>query len=172
MQIPPDTARIDLEKSGQSILFIRLWKKGYNTDDAGAPDKEDLLEGALSLNDILAYIENQGFSVTVTGASARCLRGPVTRIDFVKQADGWHLKKFPAGWRATTRPMSDVIKTEDEIKQAIQWCKQNGWTVRENQGFSRAWKGAPKPVRTAEATRRMRAKATPDQRFADFAYDF
>lgn len=171
MDIPADTARIDVDNSIKTLLFIRLWKKGFNTDDAGAPDKEDLLEG-ITLHDVLDFIEKQGFSITVTGASARCLRGPVTRIDFVKQFDGWHIKKYPEGWRAATRPMSDALKAEDQIKQAVQWCKDNGWTVRENPGFTRAWKGAPKPVRTAEAIKHMRAHATSEQRFADFAYDF
>jgi len=172
--ISKDVARIDLEKVGFTTIFVRVWKKGYNADDAGAPDIEDMLDGgAESMVQLCAAVEAQGFSITMSGmAKARALRGEVTRVDFTKEVDGWHIKKYPHGWRATTRPMSNEIKTEDEIKQAIAWCRDHGWIIRENKGYSRAWKNKLMPVRTAEETRRLRAKATPEQRFADFAYDF
>ncbi|MDD2922132.1 MAG: hypothetical protein PHQ36_07585 [Anaerolineales bacterium] len=171
-KIQPDIARIDIERSGQTMLFVRAWKKGFNPDDAGSPAFEDLID-AISMTQVCAALEAQGFSVTMTSAAqARALRGEVTRVDFVKQTDGWHIKKYPHGWRASTRPMSDVVKSEDEINAAIHWCKEHGWTVRENPGLSRAWKGKPLPVRTAEAIRQIRTKATPEQRFANFLYDF
>jgi len=172
--IHKDIARIDLERTGNSVLFIRVWKKGYNPDDAGAPAFEEMLDGGIvSTSQICADIEAQGFSITMSGSQkARALRGEVTRVDFVKEVNGWHIKKYPQGWRATTRPMSDVIKAEDEIKQAIIWCRENGWIVRENKGYSRAWKNKLMPVHTTEEMRRLRANATPEQRFCDFAYDY
>lgn len=173
-KIPPDIARIDIDRASRTVLFIRAWKRGYNPDDAGAPTFEDMLDGRTeSTEQICAVLEAQGFSITISSSSkARALRGPTTRVDFVKQADGWHIKKYPEGWRATTRPVSDVVKTEEEIRAAIQWCRENGWIVRENPGFSRAWKDKLMPVRTAEATRQMRAKATNEQRKFNFLYDY
>ncbi len=172
--ISKDIARIDIEKVGFTTIFVRVWKRGYNAEDAGAPDIEDMLDGGTStVPQLCAVVEAHGFSITMSGANkARALRGEVTRVDFVRQVDGWHIKKYPHGWKATTRPMSDVIKSEDEIRQAIAWCREHGWIVRENKGYSRAWKRKLMPVHTAEEMRRLREKATSEQRSADFAYDF
>ena len=171
--IPGDIARIDIEQAGFTTIFIRAWKKGFNPDDAGAPDFEELVDaGLMSMSQVCAAVEEFGFSITIRGKRATALRGPVTRIDFIKQVDGWHIKKYPAGWRAATRPMSDEIKSEEEIKQAIAWCRENDWIVRENPGHSRAWKHKLLPVHTREEVRRLRANATSEQRFADFAYDY
>lgn len=172
--LPKDIARLDIERAGFTTIFVRVWKKGFNPDDAGAPDFEELVDGgAESMSQICAAVKAQGFSITMSGSNkARALRGEVTRVDFVKEVDGWHIKKYPHGWRASTLPMSDVVKPEEEIKQAIAWCMENGWIVRENKGHSRAWKNKLMPVRTREEMRRCRANATPEQRFCDFAYDF
>ncbi len=172
--ISKDIARIDIDRAGLTTIFVRVWKKGFNANDAGYPDFEDMLDGgAESMSQLCATVESQGFSITMNGKSfARALRGEVTRVDFAKQVDGWHIKKYPHGWRASTRPMSDEIKTEDEIKEAIRWCREHGWIVRERNGYSRAWRDKLMPVHTAEEMRILRLKATPEQRFADFAYDY
>lgn len=172
--ISKDIARIDIEKIGHTTIFVRVWKEGFDPYDAGAPDFEEMLDGGANTTaQIFSIIEAQGFSITMSGSQkGRALRGEVTRVDFVLEVNGWHIKKYPHGWKATTKPMSDVIKSEDEIKQAIAWCRAHGWIVRENKGYSRAWKNKIMPVHTAEQMRSLRAKATPEQRFADFAYDY
>lgn len=170
-KIPPDVARIDVERCGQTMLLVKAWKRGFDPNDAGAPAFEDFLD-AISIFGACDALKAQGFSVTMaTQGKARALRGPVTRIDFVKQTDGWHVRKYPAGWTASTHPMSDVVKPESEIREAIQWCRNNGWTVRDFENeIVRAWKGKPEPVHTAETIRRLRAKY-PITRKYDFAYD-
>lgn len=170
-KIPSDIARIDIEKTGSSTIFVRVWKNGFNPYDAGAPAFEDMLDGgSASMSQLCAAVEAHGFSVTMTGSSKiRALRGPVTRVDFVKQVDGWHIKKYPHGWLASTRPMSDQVKTHEEVKFAIEWCKSQGWAIYDFKGeVIRAWKGKPMPVHTAETIRSLRIKH-PNERY-DFAY--
>lgn len=170
-KIPNDVARIDIEKTGASTIFVRVWKKGFNPDDAGSPAFEDMLDGgSSSMSQICGMVEAQGFSMTMTGSSkARALRGPATRIDFVKQDDGWHIKKFPHGWRASTRPMSDQVKSYEDVMSAVEWCKSHGWSIYDFKGeVIRAWKGKPMPVHTAETIRILRTKHKHDH--YDFAY--
>ncbi|MBK8467707.1 MAG: hypothetical protein IPL32_17980 [Chloracidobacterium sp.] len=171
--IQPDIARIDIERVGETTIFVRVWKVGFNPSDAGSPAFEDMLDGqAESMSGLCSIVEAQGFSITMNGSKkARALRGPVTRIDFVKQVDGWHIKKYPRGWRASTKPMSDVIKSDEEINAAIAWCRTNGWSIRDFRGeIIRAWKGNPVPVHTAETTRRLREKY-PNDRLHNFLFD-
>lgn len=168
-KISKEFARIDIEKVGFTTIFVRVWKNGYNPNDAGAPAFEDMLDaGAFSMSGICATVEAQGFSVTMTGSNkARALRGPVTRVDFVKQSDGWHIKKYPHGWRASTRPMSDQVKSYEEVIAAIEWCRENGWSICDFKGeVIRAWKGKPVPVRDADSIRKIRNK------YPNAQYDF
>lgn len=171
--LPKNIARVDIERTGETVVFARLWKQGFNVDDAGAPAIEEMFDGKTeSFAQICAALELQKFSVTAYSATrAQALRGPVTRVDFINQFDGWHIKKYPSGWKADTRPMSDVIKTEEEINSAIAWCESNGWTVRKTKTSVRAFKGVIKPVHDASTIKAMRSRATPDQRFYDFAFD-
>lgn len=164
-----DVARVDIEKAGQTMLVVRAWLKGFSIKDAGAPAFEDMID--VSMLQACKALEDQGFAVTVyTKERVYALRGPITRVDFVRQADGWHIKKFPYGWQASTRPLSDVVKSEEEIRQAIQWCKEQGWTVYDFEGeIIRAWRGKPMPVHNAESIRRLRTKY-PHAHQYDFAY--
>jgi len=181
--LPKDIARVDLERTGETVCFMCLWKKGFNASDAGAPAIEEMFDGgSTSMSTLCAALEAQGFSVTMTTSSkARALRGEVTRVDFVKRADGWHILKYCYGWTATTRPVSDVLKTENEINAAIAWCENKGWIIRKWSGGARAWKDKLHPVRNANGIRAMRRQAQTElQRgavgtnkiFYDFAFDF
>jgi hypothetical protein len=183
-KLPQDIALVDIDRTGETVMFARIWKNGYNVDDAGAPDSEEMFDGKLdSMSMICAALEAQGFSITMNGTSkARALRGPITRVDFVHQSDGWHIKKYCAGWTAKTRPVSDVVKTEEEVNAAISWCDEHKWSVRKWDGGARAFRGAPKPVRDANTIRAMRRRAEEELRrgvgvgtnkiFYDFAFDF
>lgn len=168
-KLPKDVARVDIEKAGQTMLSVRVWLKGFSLNDAGSPAFEDMID--ISMLQACKTLEDQGFAVTVyTKERVYALRGPVTRVDFVKQNDGWHIKKYPYGWKASTQPMSDVVKTEEEIKQAIQWCKDQGWTIYDFEGeIIRAWKGKPIPVHDTKSIKKLRAKY-PRARQYDFAY--
>lgn len=181
--ISKDIARIDIDRAGFTTIFVRVWKKGFNASDAGAPDFEDMLDGGTeSMSQLCAAVEAQGFSITMSGSNkARALRGEVTRVDFAKRADGWHIVKYCYGWTAKTRPMSDVLKSEEEINSAIAWCETHGWTIRKWDSGARAWKDKLRPVRDANGIRAMRRKAEDElQRgavgtnkiFYDFAFDY
>lgn len=183
--LPKDIARVDIDRTGETVMFARIWKSGYRVEDPGAPDVEEMFDGKLeSMSMICASLEAQGFSITMSGNSkARALRGPTTRVDFVQRSDGWHILKYCAGWTAKTHPVSDELKTEEEVNAALSWCEKNKWTVRRWQGGARAFRGAPKPVRTANEIRAMRRHAEEEIRrggaklgtnkiFHDFAFDY
>jgi hypothetical protein len=113
----------------------------------------------------------------------RALRGETTRIDFTQANDGsFHVKNFPYGWTAKTKPISDEIKSESDYEQAILWCVASGWHVRRWPGGARAFKGAPQPVRDRASILTMRRKVEADmqngrtnhqfQSGFDFALDY
>jgi hypothetical protein len=86
----------------------------------------------------------------------RALRGEITRVDILQVAGKWSVRKYPYGWTAKTRPISQREMTDAEAATAIAWCKQHGWTVREFPGGARAWKGEVKPVRDASTIKMLR----------------
>ena len=153
--------RVDLEKVGQSSVIVRSWRAGWNRDDAGAPDVEDFIESG-SIPALLAEYEKQGFTVEMAHAGVgRALRGEITRVDFVREHDGWLVKKFPIGWSAKTRPLTTETKPADfDLESALAWCQSHGWTVYRWDGGARAWKGQPKPIRDRATILTMRRKLT------------
>jgi hypothetical protein len=177
---PKPITRIDLEMVGAgNLLTVRQWREGWREGDA--PDIDEMVEGSIMYK--LMEYEKQGFAVWMADSShGRALRGKVARVDFLKLDDGWHLQKFPHGWTAKTPAISDVLKTEAEIEAAIQWCQEQGWTVRRWNSGARAWKGEVKPVRDRAGIlamrRRVEAQFTrgenvgTNQIFYDFAFDY
>lgn len=165
--------RIDLEAVGASLVSVRQWREGWQDDGSTAPDMEELITGSIMF--LLMDYEKQGYTCEMCDrAHGRALRGKTTRVDFVKKPDGWHLQKWPHGWTAKTLPITDEIKTEEQIEAAIAWCEGNGWTVhRINSDKARAWKGQPKPVHDRKTILRMRRIAEEERRdfFVDFAFD-
>ncbi len=172
--------RIDLEKDGNDVK-VRQWFEGWVENDPA--DITETIENAYIVGLLMRY-ENQGYAVEMCDAThGRALRGKTTRIDFTQAADGsFHVRKFPYGWTAKTKPISDEIKSESDYEQAILWCVVNGWHVRRWPGGARAFKGAPQPVRDRASILTMRRKVEADmqqgrtnhqyQSGYDFALDY
>lgn len=172
--------RIDLEKCGDSVT-VRQWYEGWTE---GSPaDISESLPGGYIVGLLMRY-EKQGFTCEMADQdTGRALRGKITRVDLIKLPDGWHYKKFPYGWTAKTRPLTDEIKTDDEVLQIVEWCQARGWCVREWPGGYRAFQGgSPVPVRDGAAVRSIRRRVESDfsqgrtdgtnKRQFDFAFDF
>jgi hypothetical protein len=85
-------------------------------------------------------------------------RANVTRIDLYQQNDGTLVFKYAEGWTASTPAISrrTVPPEEKSFDDMLAWLQSNGWTVRTWPNGARAWKGAPKPVRTAGQIMRKR----------------
>jgi hypothetical protein len=110
----------------------------------------------------------------------RALRGKITRIDFEIKPDRVHVKKYPFGWTAKTRPIKQYEITPEEYQADLKWLKDHGWSMREWPGGSRAFKGDPLPVRTGSTIAYMRRQVErhfasgqldPRRQF-DLAFDF
>ena len=104
------------------------------------------------------------------------------RIDFLPCTAGTIVQKFEKQpWR--DRLISSEIKPQDfDLQAALEWCTNNGYTVRVGTWGARAWKGQPWVIRTREQIKRKRARAEdtafssqPDPHVTtlqiDFAYD-
>lgn len=169
--------RIDIEKAGTGML-VRYWREGWNEDCPTPPDYDEIVEGEIYR--LMMKYEDQGFTCEMCDSNhGRALRGKITRIDFVKLPDGWHIKKWPYGWTAKTQPMSDKVVPDAE--DAIKWCEDNGWNVRRWPEGARAFKGEPKPVRDTNGIWAMRHRVEKDlargnvgsnKMFFDFAFDW
>lgn len=176
--------RIDIERIGARLLNIRQWYSGWRDDGSSPPDIDEIVEGQ-TIPGLLASYEKQGYTCEMCDSThGRALRGTITRIDIIRMPDGWHSRKYPFGWTAKTRPLSDDIKSEAEIRQILEWCEAKKWTVRRWPGGARAFRGDPKPVRDRAAILAMRRRANEEMRsphqtgietgktFYDFAFDF
>jgi len=162
-------ARVDLERVGASSLIVRTWNEGYSAWDAGQADNEDFLDTG-SIQDILAGYEKQGFVVWMASAGqGRALRGVTTRVDIILTGESWVMKKYPYGWSAKTPAIETKHFNQVEADAAIQWLKQNKWTVLEWPGGFRAFKGKPMPVRDKYAIMSLRRKY--EQERINFNYD-
>lgn len=162
--------RVDIEAIGEGINRVSYWREGWQEGDPYG--SSELVQKPIMY--LLMDFEKQGFTCEMCDANhGRALRGKITRIDFVKILKEWRVRKYPFGWTAKTRPLSDVVKTEQQIQDAIAWCEQNGWNVHKNaDGSAIAYKGAVKPVTDRSAILRQRRQAQREHRdyFTDFAY--
>jgi hypothetical protein len=173
--------RIDLEAldaTGQMVR-VRQWADGWQEGDAPVRDNVDFDKSIIRR---LMDYESQGFTVEMCDAThGRALRGKTERVDFTQEADGWHVRKYPHGWTAKTKPLSHKIMTQADADLALQWCRDNGWNVRTWPSGARAFKGEVRPVRDRSAILTMRSKvkaqlyagATGTNKiFYDFAFDY
>jgi hypothetical protein len=148
--------RVDLVSEGEWVK-ISQWFDGWKPGD---PPAEQTSEKA-NIYQILASYEGQGFTVEMCDAThGRALRGEITRIDFQKIAGRWTIKKYPYGWTATTRPISEETKPAewDAEKEAFSWLEKNHWIVRTWPGGARAFKGEPMPIRDRLSIVRLRSR--------------
>jgi hypothetical protein len=173
-RIEPTATRYHFEVVNGKDLSLAVYLKGHK-----APDMFDYLPD-LRLLDVLKVLEQAGFAVRIYdhGSTAVALKDQPTRIDFLKEGDNWLCKKYAAGWTASTPPIETKQMTEQQIAEAIQWCKDRNWIVREFPGGARAWKGKLLPVRDRAAILSMARKikqsnlSRPDnRRLFDFAFD-
>jgi hypothetical protein len=149
LKIIPGMTRIDLERLDADVV-MRVWFGKWHEGDRA--EYSDYLAGA-RIESLLMQCEKAGFTVhMIDGQHGRALRGEITRIDFM---DG-KIRKYPWGWSASTRPIQERDATADEQAAGLQWCKENGWTVREWPCGGRAWKGEEKPVRDGITIQRLR----------------
>jgi hypothetical protein len=148
-----EITRIDFERTGTDVIvskWIGKWAEG------SAASMYDYLPAA-SIDRLLFECEKQGFTVEMMDNDhGRALRGEITRIDILIVAGKWTVRKFPYGWTAKTRPITEKELSEDQAQIAIAWCKEHGWAVREFPGGARAWKGEVKPVRDTATITRVR----------------
>jgi hypothetical protein len=172
--------RIDIERLDGQTLSVDSWLEGWQ--EGQSADRKEIIQGR-SIESLLFEFEKRGYTVEMASNSqGRALCGKTTRIDFIKLAGKFYVKKFPFGWTAKTRPIQETEKTEAEWEKAILWCESNGWNVRRWPDGARAWMGPVLPVRDAAGIRAMRRKAEAEfQRlenigtnkiFYDFAFDF
>lgn len=151
--------RIDLERVGANSLIVRKWNEGYSAWDAGQPDEEDFLDGG-SIQEMLSGYEKQGFTVWMaTAGKGRALRGLTTRVDIILEVDQWVMRKYPLGWSAKTPAIETKRFNQVEADAAVQWLRENKWTVLEWPGGFRGFKGKPMPVRDKYAIMSLRRKA-------------
>jgi hypothetical protein len=176
---PKPVTRIDLETVGIGLVSIRQWREGWHEGDAA--DIDDLTEGSIMFK--LMEYEKQGFAVWMAdGAHGRALRGKVTRVDFLKIGNEYHIRKYCYGWTAKTPAISDKVVDVQQWLAAAEWCQANGWNVRHWADGARAWKGEVKPVRDRAGILAMRRKVEAEyshgenigtnKMFQDFAFDY
>jgi hypothetical protein len=169
--------RIDVEQTPGGLL-VREWFEGWNQDATPPCDLSRTVNKNIGL--FMLDLQDAGYTCEMAdGTHGRALRGEITRIDFYKQADGWRVQKYPYGWTAKTRPIQEAVLAD--TADALRWCKDNGWVVREWPGGARAFKGKPYPVRDTAGIMSMRRKAEAEylggqtgtnKIFFDFAFDW
>jgi hypothetical protein len=91
---------------------------------------------------------------------------PIVRMDFRLEGNRWRVRKWLAGWMASTQPVADDLKPADWDPQiAWAWLKKHqptdhhdyeGWRVKRAGNFVRAWQGPVKAVRNGGQVTRMR----------------
>lgn len=177
MNIPADATRIDFERQNANVvtsIWLGRWPEGSAPAIVG-------FEERTRIETLLAECEKAGFTVEMMDAvHGRALRGRITRVDVLEIVAGeWHIRKYPHGWTARTRPLEEKIVSATYAKEAIEWMKLHGWTVREFPGGARGWNGEAKPVRDRSTIVRMRSQVRssyfrreldPRQQF-DLAFD-
>lgn len=161
------TTKLQIEESPSGLL-ISEWDKGWQEGDPA--NRRDFLEGKSLQYDLVPVLDKAGFvTYQVQRGVFIALRGEITRIDFVKVGDCWSIRKWPYGWTASTPFIREETKANFDIHAALNWCRENGWTVREWLNFSpsgaRAWLGKPLPVRDAHTIKAMRRR---QQKYPDF----
>lgn len=85
--------------------------------------------------------------------------GKVTRIDLVETNAGPVKRCWRAGWIPGDKPrLSDVAPLAEgwTVESAADKLEADGWKVRRWPGGARAWRIAPRPVRTGEYAARFR----------------
>src|SRR5512143_2984541 len=121
--LPPIT-RMDFEALDPTghVVRVRQWREGWHEGDMPVFDTVEI-DKAMMYH--LMDCEKHGFTVEMSDAThGRALRGKTARVDFIQEDDGWHVKKYPHGWTAKTKPLSHKIMTQVEADAALQWCRE------------------------------------------------
>ena len=98
---------------------------------------------------------------------------PPDRIDFTILQDGHVavLKLDRQAQRDIPRPEGNDFKPPGfDLEAALNWCRANGYTVRQWPGGARAWLGKPWPIRTRYQIMQRRAQNSCAVNL-DFAFD-
>ena len=107
--------------------------------------------------------------------------GKPDRIDFSVRFDGtiqiMELRRDMANpGRPRDIPIPDRTRVKPagfDLEAALNWCRSNGYIVRQITGSARAWLGGAWVIRTRSQIkrRRERAERANEDYFVDFAYD-
>jgi len=143
MKFDQDITRIDMERQQDNVL-VKYWRGKWAEGSAAFMMDYEV---GVRIESLLSVCEKAGFTVEMCDSmTGRALRGEITRIDIVKDGESWFVKKYPYGWTAKTRPLSKYALAEDAAQTAIQWLKDNGWTVIQWSDRVAAFRGEPKPI--------------------------
>ena len=81
------------------------------------------------------------------------------RIDFEKMADGQVIVVKMRKNGARDIPTAHEIKATDfDLQAALDWCRENGYTVHYWRYGARAWRGEPWPIRTMHQIVKLRRR--------------
>jgi len=101
------------------------------------------------------------------------------RIDFTVLADNQvvitKMRRDLSGPKPRDIPLVGGSSTKPagfDLAEALAWCKDNGYTVRQWDTGARAWKGQPWVIRTRRGIKRAREQFSGDGKaHMDFAYE-
>ena len=162
------TTRIDLERVGTTGIMVRKWFQGWQQDGSTPADSEEYIDGSIPA--LLAEYEKAGFVVWMAyGGVGRALRGSITRVDIIHDGQAWNMRKYCYGWSAKTPPIESKIVKDIECEAAVEWLKQNQWTLIQWEGGYRAFRGEAKPVRDRAGILALRRKF--EEQHVNYRYD-
>lgn len=167
--------RMEIQQ-GNDGLVVSLWQEGWVEGD---PPNTTVFKRNVIMFDALKAAETAGWNVQVfRDGNARCLRGEITRIDFMKLGDKFRVDSWPYGWTASTRPIRSEMMTVQQVQELVKSISEQGWAFHswlelDWRAGARAWKDKPQPVRDEYAIMRLRKqlKAELERGHCNLGYD-
>jgi len=136
------------------VLFSRPW-----------PMRQVAVDGADQNPYHVSYVEQSGFTGgdyrKITAQENVLFPGQITRIDLVDTKHGPVKRCWRAGWMPGDRPRAaDVaaLPAGLTVEAAADKLEAQGWKVRRWPGGARAWRIAPRPVRTGDYANKHRER--------------
>jgi hypothetical protein len=160
--IKPMPFRHDQDWEGWMIRAVRGDSRILDQEVQGADfDPDPVLETLARLGWVAARWDPAHYMRAWRGDNL-----PIVRMDFRLEGDRWRVRKWLAGWMASTQPVEDELKPADWDPQiAWTWLQDHqpadhhdydGWRVKRAGNFVRAWRGPVKAVRNGGQVIQMR----------------